>query len=59
MAAPYQIGQMTIKQAAWKAMNEVDFHFTAPITREDFITERQYNSFKKRAALLGLRPDAF
>ncbi len=59
MDAPYQFGQMTIKQAAWKAMNEVDFHFTAPITREDFITERQYNSFKKRAALLGLRPDAF
>ena len=58
MDAPYQFGQMTIKQAAWKAMNEVDFHFTAPITREDFITERQYNSFKKRAALLGLKPDA-
>lgn len=53
--APYQFGEMTIKQAALKAMGEVDFHFTAPIAREDFITERQYLSFKKRAGCLGLR----
>lgn len=53
--APYQFGGMTIKQAAMKAMGKVDFHFTAPITREDFITERQYNSFRKRAESLGLR----
>ena len=43
-----------MKQAALKAMKEVDFHFTAPITREDFITDRQYNSFRKRAEVLGL-----
>lgn len=55
MDAPYQFGGMTIKQAAKKAMNEVDFHFTAPITREDFITERQYVSFRKRAEFLGLK----
>lgn len=55
MDAPYQFGEMTIKQAALKAMKEVDFHFTAPITRADFITERQYLSFKKRAACLGLK----
>lgn len=53
--APYQFGEMTIKQAALKAMGKVDFHFTAPITREDFITERQYLSFRKRAACLGLK----
>lgn len=55
MDAPYQFGEMTIKQAAVKAMGKVDFHFTAPISREDFITERQYLSFKKRAEYLGLR----
>ena len=55
--APYQFGEMTIKQAALKAMGKVDFHFTAPITRKDFITERQYLSFKKRAGCLGLKVD--
>ena len=55
MDAPYQFGKMTIRQAAVKAMKEVDFHFTQPIGREDFITERQYLSFKKRAACLGLK----
>lgn len=53
--APYQFGEMTIKQAALKAMGKVDFHFTAPITRQDFITERQYASFQKRARCLGLK----
>lgn len=55
MDAPYQFGEMTIRQAALKAMGKVDFHFTAPITREDFITQRQYISFKKRAECLGLK----
>ena len=55
MDAPYQFGEMTIRQAAMKAMGEVDFHFTAPITREDFITDRQYQSFRKRAECLGLK----
>lgn len=54
MDAPYQFGEMTIRQAAVKAMEKVDFHFTAPITREDFITDRQYQSFRKRAECLGL-----
>lgn len=55
MDAPYQFGEMTIRQAAMKAMEKVDFHFTAPITREDFITDRQYQSFRKRAECLGLK----
>ena len=55
MDAPYQFGDMTIKQAAKKAMDQVDFHFTAPITREDSITQRQYDSFRKRAECLGLK----
>lgn len=54
MDAPYQFGDMTMKQAALKAMKEVEFHFTAPVTREDFITERQYKSFQARAKCLGL-----
>lgn len=55
MDAPYQFGEMTIRQAAQKAMDKVDFHFTAPITRKDFITDRQYESFRKRAKCLGLQ----
>lgn len=55
MDAPYQFSEMTMRQAAIKAMGEVDFHFTAPITREDFITDRQYRSFRKRAECLGLK----
>ncbi len=55
MDAPCQFGGMTMKQAARKAMDQVDFHFTAPVTREDFITQRQYASFKKRAEWLGLK----
>ncbi len=43
-----------MRQAAQTAMKEVDFHFTAPITREDFITDRQYKSFQARAKCLGL-----
>ncbi|MDE6926500.1 MAG: hypothetical protein K2P59_14810 [Acetatifactor sp.] len=54
MDAPYQFGEMTLKQAAQTAMKKVDFHFTEPITREDFITERQYKSFRERARCLGL-----
>lgn len=53
---PYLFDQrMTMRQAAVRAMKEVDFHFTAPITREDFITDRQYNSFMKRAKELGIK----
>ena len=55
MDAPYQFGGMTVREAAVKAMREVDFHFTAPVTRADFITDRQYASFRKRAEYLGLR----
>lgn len=57
MDAPYQFGEMTIKQAALKAMKQVDFHFTGPITRKDFITEWQYLSFQKRARCLGLKTE--
>ncbi|MCD8039046.1 MAG: hypothetical protein LUE96_08180 [Lachnospiraceae bacterium] len=53
--APYQFCGMTIRQAAQRAVKHVDFHFTAPITREDFITDRQYQSFMSRADELGIQ----
>ena len=52
--AKYQFGDMTIREAAWIAMQKVDFHFTEKITREDFITERQYQEFMWRANDLGV-----
>lgn len=53
--AAYQFGDMTIREAAHKAMQNVDFHFIEEITREDFITERQYNEFMYRAKELGIK----
>lgn len=50
----YLFCDLTAKQAALRAISKVDFHFTDPIERSDFITERQYESFKDRAADLGL-----
>lgn len=45
---------MTMKRAAEVAAEKTDFHFTDPIKREDFITERQYKYFAKAAKELGL-----
>ena len=53
--AKYQFGEMTIREAAKLAMSKVDFHFTEEITREDFITERQYNEFTERAKDLNIQ----
>ena len=50
----YQFGNMTIREAAHRAMSRVDFHFIADITREDFITERQYKEFMSRAKELDI-----
>lgn len=52
--AKYQFGDYTIKQAAKLAMSKVDFCFTEPITRSDFLTDRQYESFARRARELGV-----
>lgn len=46
----YQVySNKTIKEAAVHAMKHTDFHFTDKITREDFITDRQFESFTRRA----------
>lgn len=53
--APYLFdNRMTMKQAALKAKENVDFHFTEPITKADFLTDRQYHSFTERAEDLGI-----
>lgn len=41
--------RMTMREAAHLAMKNTDFYFTDDIIRDDFLTERQYESFMKRA----------
>jgi len=47
--------KVTMKQAALEAMRHVDFHFTRELTREDFLTDRQYKSFMDRAKDLNIQ----
>ena len=44
----------SIRDVARYAIKRCDFHFTAPIVRSDFITQRQYDSFMSRAEELGV-----
>ena len=46
---------MTMKQAAMKAMENVDFHFYREPARSDFLTDRQYQSYMDRARDLGIK----
>ncbi len=52
--APYQFGEMTVREAAKLAMKHVDFHFYREFARADFITDRQYHSFMDRAKDLNI-----
>lgn len=52
--AEYQFNNMTIRQAAHYAINKCDIKITGEITRDDFITDRQYKCFTSRAKELGL-----
>lgn len=47
--------RMTMKEAACEAMRHVDFYLKEEVTRKDFITARQYESFLKKANEIGLR----
>ena len=47
--------RMTMREAAKEAMKHVDFHFVREITRKDFLTTRQYESFTERAKELGIQ----
>lgn len=53
--AQYILNGKSMRETALTAMHHVDFHFTQEITREDFITDRQYNSFMERAEILGVK----
>lgn len=53
--AEYQFNNMTIRQAAKYAITRTDFHFTDDITREDFITDRQWKEFSWRVKDLGIK----
>ena len=46
---------MTMKQAAMKAMENVDFHFYREPVRSDFLTDRQYKSYMDRARDLDIK----
>ena len=46
--------RMTMRQAAHKAMQKTDFHFTDTINRDDFMTDAQYHSFMERANELNI-----
>lgn len=41
--------KVSMRRAATKAKEQVDFHFIAPIERSDFITKEQYDCFMRRA----------
>lgn len=51
----YQFDYKNIRDAAKIARNRVDFHFTKEITRDLFITDRQYKEFVSRAKDLQIR----
>lgn len=52
--ADYQFGNMTIRQAAHVANKHVTISVKEPVTRKDFITDRQWNCFSSRARELGI-----
>lgn len=45
----------TLKENALMAIRKVDVHFTKPITRDMFLTTKQYEVFMKRAGQLGIK----
>lgn len=52
--AKYQFCGMSIRSAAKHGYNKCPIEFTQGIVRQDFITDRQYNSFMDRAKDLGM-----
>lgn len=46
---------MTLKEVAIKGLKEIDFHFTAIVTRSDFYVQQHYELFKERMHELGLQ----
>ncbi len=52
----YQVlnGNQSMRKAALNAIRKVDFHFTSNITRSDFISQKHYDCFMRRAEELGI-----
>lgn len=46
-----------MRDVARFARKRVEFYFTQPITRRDFLDIGHYRAFKKRAEVLGLHVD--
>jgi hypothetical protein len=51
---PSHFGDKTLKENAMFAIKHCDFHFTGDITKDLFVTERQYDCFMHRAEQLGI-----
>ena len=51
----YVFNGKSLRESAMDAMRHVDLHFTKEITREDFMTKRQYDCFMDRAEELGIK----
>ena len=47
-------GDKSLKENALNAMRHCDFHFTKDITKDLFVTQRQYDCFMHRAEQLGV-----
>lgn len=45
----------TLKENALMAIRKVDVYFTKPVTRDMFLTTKQYETFTKRAGQLGIK----
>lgn len=50
----YLVTGGSLRDAAMTAMSKIDFKFTNTFTKDDFLTERQWLSFRDRAKELGL-----
>ena len=52
---PSHFGNKTLKENALYAIRHCDFHFIGDITKDMFVTERQYSCFMHRAEQLGIK----
>ncbi|MCM1215040.1 MAG: hypothetical protein NC548_11025 [Lachnospiraceae bacterium] len=51
----YLFNGKSLRKSALNAIKHCDLHFTDTISRSDFITQRQYDSFMSRAEELGIQ----
>ena len=53
--AEYRFNGRSMRETAKSAIEEVDFHFTSDIVRDDFLIDEQYEEFMWRANDLGIK----